>query len=333
MSNNVFMIHVPPTVRIYRDMCSVVVYRWQGHVDRVHLYGVDVGKEGQQWWYPWVAKRWSQTLSSHLAIYVVSYNEVGNAISIRFLKEDIWAQLTRNELPIPGQHDASEFWLLAMQCFDEDPPTPLQALANVFNFKVTTTNKCLWCGDKRKQTHPGELLELALLDINISVTRHMWYPVHGSTVQSCLQKHYQPEDVAIDDSIICDKCGGKTPHRKWIHPIRFGDVLAISLKRFKWIQSENRRTKLTRKIGFGTTWELPHTSGTSKTYHLRAVVKHKGNIPDAGHWVSCVRASNGDWILKDDDAPPQILSTANVLYHLMCLGDSILTYSVKHWRK
>ena len=90
------------------------------------------------------------------------------------------------------------------------------------------------------------------------------------------------------------------------------------------LNSRKQRVKTRRHIQFNLTHQLLHKSGHWRTYKLRAVLQHSGDLPDDGHWVSYVLAATGEWILKNDSADPRVIPVSR----LLTSEASVLIYSV-----
>jgi ubiquitin C-terminal hydrolase len=85
---------------------------------------------------------------------------------------------------------------------------------------------------------------------------------------------------------------------------RLPQVLALHLKRFKYMEQLQRYKKLSYRVdfpidlGLQTTADLDHIE--DRDYKLFAVVVHIGNGPSHGHYVSIIRCHD-TWFLFDDE--------------------------------
>uniref|UniRef100_A0A8C9EJI5 Ubiquitin carboxyl-terminal hydrolase 46 n=1 Tax=Pavo cristatus TaxID=9049 RepID=A0A8C9EJI5_PAVCR len=81
-------------------------------------------------------------------------------------------------------------------------------------------------------------------------------------------------------------------------------ILALHLKRFKYMEQLHRYTKLSYRVVFPLELRLFNTSGDAvnldRMYDLVAVVVHCGSGPNRGHYITIVK-SHGFWLLFDDD--------------------------------
>jgi hypothetical protein len=81
-------------------------------------------------------------------------------------------------------------------------------------------------------------------------------------------------------------------------------ILALHLKRFKYIEQLGRYKKLSYRVVFPLELKLCNTTddapGSEAEYSLFAVVVHVGSGPNHGHYVSLVKSHN-HWLFFDDE--------------------------------
>ncbi len=96
-------------------------------------------------------------------------------------------------------------------------------------------------------------------------------------------------------------------------------ILALHLKRFKYVEQLNRYTKLSYRVLFPLELRLFNVVRSllnllsldslmqsddavngDRLYDLVAVVVHCGSTPNRGHYITVVK-SHGFWLLFDDD--------------------------------
>ncbi|XP_016142738.1 ubiquitin carboxyl-terminal hydrolase 12-like [Sinocyclocheilus grahami] len=86
-------------------------------------------------------------------------------------------------------------------------------------------------------------------------------------------------------------------------------ILALHLKRFKYMDQLHRYTKLSYRVVFPLELRLFNTSGDAtnpdRLYDLVAVVVHCGSGPNRGHYITIVK-SHDFWLLFDDDIVEKI---------------------------
>ena len=86
-------------------------------------------------------------------------------------------------------------------------------------------------------------------------------------------------------------------------------ILALHLKRFKYIESQGRHVKLSWRVSFPLELRLFNTSEEAedgdRLYSLFAMVVHIGSQPSHGHYVALVK-SHGHWLLFDDKSVERV---------------------------
>ena len=91
-------------------------------------------------------------------------------------------------------------------------------------------------------------------------------------------------------------------------------MLALHLKRFKYVESLGRFKNLAYRVSFPMELSMENVvndgaAHAGRTYHLFAVVVHLGSGPNHGHYVSLVRSHN-KWLLFDDESVELIKESA-----------------------
>jgi len=90
-------------------------------------------------------------------------------------------------------------------------------------------------------------------------------------------------------------------------------ILALHLKRFKYMEQFNRHIKVSHRVVFPLELRLFNTSDDAvnpdRLYNLVAVVIHCGSGPNRGHYISIVK-SHDFWLLFDDDMVDKIDQSA-----------------------
>uniref|UniRef100_A0A672T3F1 Ubiquitin carboxyl-terminal hydrolase 12-like n=1 Tax=Sinocyclocheilus grahami TaxID=75366 RepID=A0A672T3F1_SINGR len=116
----------------------------------------------------------------------------------------------------------------------------------------------------------------------------------------------------------CLNCEAVSQRRDEFYLFSFEDVmrvkklpmiLALHLKRFKYMDQLHRYTKLSYRVVFPLELRLFNTSGDAtnpdRLYDLVAVVVHCGSGPNRGHYITIVK-SHDFWLLFDDDIVEKI---------------------------
>ena len=173
----------------------------------------------------------------------------------------------------------------------------------IFQGHLTNETECLWCENVTKRDE-------AFLDLSLDVEQN-------ASVTACLRSFSKNELLSCRDKFQCDKCGGLQEAHKRMVLKSAPAVLALHLKRFKYVESAGRHAKLMHRVVFppelriDTLSEEASEAQTDASYHLFAVVVHVGSGPNHGHYVSLVK-SHGQWLTFDDDAV-DIAEEADVL--------------------
>ncbi|CAB4064853.1 USP12_46 [Lepeophtheirus salmonis] len=94
---------------------------------------------------------------------------------------------------------------------------------------------------------------------------------------------------------------------------RLPNILALHLKRFKYMEQYNRFIKVSHRVVFPLELRIFNTSDDAvnpdRMYDLVAVVIHCGSGPNRGHYISIVK-SFGFWLIFDDDIVDKIDASA-----------------------
>ena len=163
----------------------------------------------------------------------------------------------------------------------------------IFQGHLTNETECLWCENVTRRDE-------AFLDLSLDVEQN-------ASVSACLRQFSSDELLANRDKFQCDKCGGLQEAHKRMVLKSAPSVLALHLKRFKYIESAGRHSKLMHRVVFpqelrlDTLSEGASTEQKDASYDLFAIVVHVGSGPNHGHSVSLVQ-SHGQWLTYDDDA-------------------------------
>ena len=165
---------------------------------------------------------------------------------------------------------------------------------DVFQGHLTNQTKCLWCENVTSR-------EECFLDLSLDVEQN-------SSLASCLRAFSDDELLDARDKFQCDACGGLQEAHKRMLVKTAPRVLALHLKRFKYVEALGRHSKLMHRVAFPRELKLDDrvlapdapVAEHDATYRLFAVVVHLGSGPNHGHYVCLVR-SHGQWLTYDDD--------------------------------
>uniref|UniRef100_A0A3B4YGV7 Ubiquitin carboxyl-terminal hydrolase 46 n=1 Tax=Seriola lalandi dorsalis TaxID=1841481 RepID=A0A3B4YGV7_SERLL len=146
---------------------------------------------------------------------------------------------------------------------------------DIFQGTLTNETRCLNCETVSSKDED-------FLDLSVDVEQN-------TSITHCLRYTYVP---------LCRMRVKKLPM-----------ILALHLKRFKYMEQLHRYTKLSYRVVFPLELRLFNTSGDAvnldRMYDLVAVVVHCGSGPNRGHYITIVK-SHGFWLLFDDDIVEKI---------------------------
>eukprot|EP00667_Euglena_gracilis_P011848 EG_transcript_12127 len=158
----------------------------------------------------------------------------------------------------------------------------------LFQGVLASETRCLTCETVTSR-------EEAFIDLSIDVEPN-------ASIYNCILNFSSSETLNRDDKFFCDHCASLQEAQKCIRIKTAPLVLAIHLKRFKYMEQLQRHKKLSYRVPFSTELRIPMIAEDEEDslYHLFAVVIHVGSGPNMGHYVSMVK-SHGHWLLFDDD--------------------------------
>eukprot|EP00051_Salpingoeca_urceolata_P002423 m.50072 g.50072 ORF g.50072 m.50072 type:complete len:382 (+) comp12122_c0_seq2:86-1231(+) len=199
------------------------------------------------------------------------------------------------------QQDAQEFlnFLLnhVSECIskqDSGPTAPPRDaktwVHDIFEGSLTNETKCLTCETVRTR-------EESFLDLSIDIEQN-------TSVTSCLRNFSSTETLGSDSKYFCETCCSEQEAQKRLRIGRLPQVLALHLKRFKYIEQRRGFVKLTYRVVFPFELRVFNTADETtgeceQLYELIGVVVHIGNHPGRGHYISIVK-SCGTWLIFDD---------------------------------
>ncbi|XP_041340594.1 ubiquitin carboxyl-terminal hydrolase 12-like isoform X2 [Pyrgilauda ruficollis] len=153
-------------------------------------------------------------------------------------------------------------------------------------------------GDKPDLTSKDE----DFLDLSVDVEQN-------TSITHCLRGFSNTETLCSEYKYYCEQCRSKQEAQKRMRVKKLPMILALHLKRFKYMDQLHRYTKLSYRVVFPLELRLFNTSGDAtnpdRMYDLVAVVVHCGSGPNRGHYITIVK-SHGFWLLFDDDIVEKI---------------------------
>jgi len=178
---------------------------------------------------------------------------------------------------------------------ETDPDSAPTWINEIFQGILTSETRCLNC--ETVTSKDEEFCDLSIdVDQNTSVT-------------SCLRNFSSTETLCSDNKFKCDTCSSYQEAHKRMRVKRLPTILALHLKRFKYVEQYNRHIKVSHRVVFPLELRLFNTSDDAvnpdRMYDLVAVVIHCGSGPNRGHYISIVK-SHGFWLIFDDDIVDKI---------------------------
>jgi len=162
---------------------------------------------------------------------------------------------------------------------------------SMFEGILTNETRCLAC-DTVTSRHES------FLDLSLEIEQN-------SSVADCMQNFSAIESMRADNKFFCDTCCSLQEAHKRMRIKRLPNVLALHLKRFKYMEQLQRFKKLSYRIAFPMELTVPDVivdaKDAGRKYRLFAVIVHAGSGPNHGHYVALVR-THQHWLCFDDDA-------------------------------
>ncbi|XP_026123826.1 ubiquitin carboxyl-terminal hydrolase 12-like [Carassius auratus] len=165
----------------------------------------------------------------------------------------------------------------------------------IFQGTLTNETRCLNCEAVSSKDED-------FLDLSVDVEQN-------TSITHCLRGFSNTETLCSEYKYYCEQCRSKQEAQKRMRVKKLPMILALHLKRFKYMDQIHRFTKLSYRVVFPLELRLFNTSGDAtnpdRLYDLVAVVVHCGSGPNRGHYITIVK-SHGFWLLFDDDIVEKI---------------------------
>ncbi|XP_048956937.1 ubiquitin carboxyl-terminal hydrolase 12 isoform X4 [Canis lupus baileyi] len=165
----------------------------------------------------------------------------------------------------------------------------------IFQGTLTNETRCLTCETISSKDED-------FLDLSVDVEQN-------TSITHCLRGFSNTETLCSEYKYYCEECRSKQEAHKRMKVKKLPMILALHLKRFKYMDQLHRYTKLSYRVVFPLELRLFNTSGDAtnpdRMYDLVAVVVHCGSGPNRGHYIAIVK-SHEFWLLFDDDIVEKI---------------------------
>mmetsp|Transcript_50172 Transcript_50172/g.122428 ORF Transcript_50172/g.122428 Transcript_50172/m.122428 type:complete len:370 (+) Transcript_50172:24-1133(+) len=180
-------------------------------------------------------------------------------------------------------------------------------MQQIFEGTLTNETRCLTCETVTSRDE-------AFLDLSLEIDEN-------SSITSCLRNFSGIETLNKEDKFFCDACCSLQEAHKCMKVKKTPSILALHLKRFKYLENVGRLKKLSHRVVFPAELKINNTTDDSAevdtTFSLFAVVVHVGSGMNHGHYVCLVKIHH-QWFLFDDDTVEGIDDS-----HLhMCFGSA-----------
>ncbi|XP_014732679.1 PREDICTED: ubiquitin carboxyl-terminal hydrolase 12-like [Sturnus vulgaris] len=178
---------------------------------------------------------------------------------------------------------------------EEGDKPDLTWVHEIFQGTLTNETRCLNCEAVSSKDED-------FLDLSVDVEQN-------TSITHCLRGFSNTETLCSEYKYYCEQCRSKQEAQKRMRVKKLPMILALHLKRFKYMEQLHRYTKLSYRVVFPLELRLFNTSGDAtnpdRMYDLVAVVVHCGSGPNRGHYITIVK-SHGFWLLFDDDIVEKI---------------------------
>jgi len=189
------------------------------------------------------------------------------------------------------QHDSFELTRGLVNAMIED--VPKDAAKNVpkdiFSFETFGVVRCDVCGNQSATKE--ECVDLSLE-----------MPVNSPSVvplENLMTQYFKPTIFVGENRYHCEKCNGFTTAKRTLHLGSFPRTLIVSLNRFRYSPSGDRKIKLLTQVSIPSALLV-----SSMSYGLEAVVVHSGTSTEAGHYYAFAKlpttAQKREWFRCDD---------------------------------
>uniref|UniRef100_A0AAY5ENP6 ubiquitinyl hydrolase 1 n=1 Tax=Electrophorus electricus TaxID=8005 RepID=A0AAY5ENP6_ELEEL len=178
---------------------------------------------------------------------------------------------------------------------EHDEKTQQTWVHEIFQGTLTNETRCLNCEAVSSKDED-------FLDLSVDVEQN-------TSITHCLRGFSNTETLCSEYKYYCEQCRSKQEAQKRMRVKKLPMILALHLKRFKYMDQLHRYTKLSYRVVFPLELRLFNTSGDAtnpdRMYDLVSVVVHCGSGPNRGHYITIVK-SHGFWLLFDDDIVEKI---------------------------
>ncbi|CAD8067322.1 unnamed protein product [Paramecium sonneborni] len=206
-----------------------------------------------------------------------------------------------NQFHPKNQHDCHEFLLYLLGNMEDEilsfnketKSTYINFIEQIFKGKLQTTILCQQCKNKVKQIEPFLTLSLAISQ--------------SKTLEQCLEEFLKEETLR---DYKCAKCQSLCV--KSLQIVSIPQILVLHLKRFQFLPQCHKNNK-------AITYPIDILNFANRTYRLRAVIVHTGNL-QSGHYFTFAKRYH-QWFLFNDETVKAatrkqvLMQTAYILFY------------------
>ncbi|CAD8057231.1 unnamed protein product [Paramecium primaurelia] len=186
-----------------------------------------------------------------------------------------------NQFHPKNQHDCHEFLLYLLGHIEDEilnfnkdnKSAYINFVEQIFKGKLQTNIICQLCKNKIKQVEPFLTLSLAISQ--------------SKTLESCLDEFLKEETLKDYKCIKCQSSCVKS-----LQIVSIPQILVLHLKRFQFLPQCHKNNK-------AITYPIDILNFGNKTYRLRAVIVHTGNL-QSGHYFTFAKRYH-QWFLFNDE--------------------------------
>eukprot|EP00127_Corallochytrium_limacisporum_P001536 Clim_evm15s64 gene=Clim_evmTU15s64 len=161
---------------------------------------------------------------------------------------------------------------------------------DIFQGTLANETRCLTCETVSSR-------EENFFDLSMEITQN-------TSLSTCLRNFAAMEQLRGTSKYYCETCCSLQEAQKRMRLVKTPQILALHLKRFKYIEELGRLVKLNYRVSFPLELKLYNTMDESidadRLYRLFGIVVHVGSGLNHGHFISIVY-SQGYWIIFDDE--------------------------------
>nr|DAD45493.1 TPA_asm: hypothetical protein HUJ06_003723 [Nelumbo nucifera] len=166
---------------------------------------------------------------------------------------------------------------------------------DLFRGSVSNVTRCSMCG--RDSEASSKMEDFYELELNIKDMKNL---------NESLDDYLSVEELKGDNQYFCESCGERVNATRCIKLRTLPYVLNFQLKRYVFLPKTTTKKKITSLFSFPRELDmgrrLSEPSLLELIYDLSAVLIHKGNAVNSGHYVAHIKDEHtGQWWEFDDE--------------------------------